>query len=150
MRAMSLWILEGPPYLTFFAVLIALLTSLVSTLANRKLIDRRLLDEFWKEVSEWQTKMEQARRTGDKKLLAKLEKDKLRIMQMRAKVSSQQLKVMSVTFIPFLVVWWLLIPYFYKTAAFIPLIGTKIDVPFFVWYIICSLFFHFLLSKIFK
>lgn len=147
---MSLWIFENPPYLTLFVILISLLISLVSTLVNRKLVDRRLLDEFWREFSDWRTKVEEAKKTGDKKLLAKLEKDRVRIMQMRAKVSAQQMKVMLITFIPFLIVWWLLIPYLNKTAAFIPLLGTRVEVPFFAWYIVCSLFFHFLFSKIFK
>lgn len=143
-------ILESPPYLTFFAALIAFLLTLTSTLTNRRFIDRQLLAEFQKEFSEWRVKMEQAKKTGDKKLMAKLKKDEVRIMQMRAKVSSQQLKVMLITFVPFMAIWWVLIPYFYKPAAFMPLFGAKIDIPFSIWYIICFFFFHLILSKIFK
>ncbi|MEM2272660.1 MAG: hypothetical protein QXX56_00395, partial [Candidatus Bathyarchaeia archaeon] len=68
----------------------------------------------------------------------------------RAKASSQQLKVTLITLVPLIAVWWLLIPYFYKPAAFIPLFGIKIDIPFFAWYVICSFFFHLMFLKIFK
>lgn len=143
-------LLEGPPYITFFVILISFILSFVSVLANNKIIDRRLVANFQREYVEWRTKLEYAKKTGDKKLMAKLEKERIRIDQMRAKVFSQQLKVMLLTFIPFFVVWWLLIPYFYKPAASIPLLGSKVDIPFIVWYAICFMFFHFALSKIFK
>ncbi|MEM1586099.1 MAG: EMC3/TMCO1 family protein [Candidatus Bathyarchaeia archaeon] len=147
---MSLGFLESQLYLAFFTVLIALALSSISTLASRKLVDRQLLADVQREISEWRAQMEIAKKTGDKKLIAKLKKQELRIMQMRAKVSAQQLKVMLVTFVPFIVVWWILMPYLYKPAAFIPLFGSKIELPFIVWYIICSFFFHTILSKIFK
>ncbi|MEM1515043.1 MAG: EMC3/TMCO1 family protein [Candidatus Bathyarchaeia archaeon] len=143
-------ILENPPYLTFLVILIALLLSLMSTLSNRKLIDRKLLAEFQKEFSEWRAKMEQAKKTGDKKIIAKLKKDEIRIMRMRAKVSSQQLRIMLITFVPFMVIWWILIPYLYRPAAYMPLLGTTIPIPFYIWYIICSTFFYFIFSRIFR
>ncbi|MEM1783491.1 MAG: EMC3/TMCO1 family protein [Candidatus Bathyarchaeia archaeon] len=147
MRETSLWMLESPPYITLFTILIALLTSLILTLINRKFIDKRLLAEFQKEYSEWRIKLEQAKKTGDKKLIAKLKKDEIRLNQMKAKVYSQQLKTTFITSILIFAIWWFLLPYLHKPAAFIPLLGDKINVPFFIWYVICSFFFHFLLSK---
>lgn len=147
---MSLGLFENPPYLTFFVVLIAFILSFVTAVFNRKIIDRQLLAEFQKEIAEWRAQMEIAKKTGDKKLMAKLKKQEVRIMQMRAKVSSQQLKVILITFVPFMVIWWLLIPYLHKAAAFIPLFGAKTNIPFFLWYVVCSFFFHIIFSKIIK
>lgn len=141
--------LEAPPSSTFFVILLALLISLATTLLNRKFVNRRLLAEWRKEMAEWRAESELARKTGDKKLMAKLKKQEVKIMQMGAKVSAQQTKASLITFIPLLVVWWALLPFLHKPAAFIPLLGTRFEVPFFLWYIICNFFFNFALSKIF-
>lgn len=140
---------EAPPYSTFFAIFLAFSISLATTLLNRKFIDRRLLAEWRKEIAEWKAESEKARKTGDKKLMAKLKKQEAKMMKITAKVSEQQLKASMVTFVPLLVIWWVLLPLLRKPAAFIPLLGAKFIMPFFIWYMICHFFFNFIISKIF-
>lgn len=138
------------PYSTFFIMFLAFASSLVTTLLNRKFVDRRLLAEWQDEIARWNAERELARKTGDKKLMAKVKKQELRIMQMRAKISSQQMKTSLLTFVPFLVIWWVLILFYEnRPVAFIPLWGS-VGLPFFFWYVICQFFFNFLLSKIFN
>ncbi len=138
------------PYSTIFIVLISFISSLVTTLLNRKFVDSRLLAEWQKEIAEWNAKRELAKKTGDKKLMAKVKKQEIRIMQIRAKISGQQMKTTLVTFVPFLILWWILIGFYGNNpVAFIPLFWNKTGIPFFFWYVICQFFFNFLLSKIF-
>jgi len=139
------------PYSTIFITFISFISSLVTTLLNRKFIDRRLLAEWQKEIAEWNAKRELAKKTGDKKLMAKVKKQEIRIMQIRAKISGQQTKTTLVTFIPFLIMWWILIGFYGNNpVAFIPLLWERTGIPFFFWYVICQFFFNFLLSKIFN
>lgn len=136
------------PYSTFFIMFLSLIISLITILLNRKFVDRRLLAEWQDEIAKWNAERELAKKTGDKKLMAKVKKQELRIMQIRAKISSQQMKVSLITFIPFLIIWWTL-TFFYgnKPVAFIPIWGS-VSLPFFAWYVICQFFFNFLFSKI--
>jgi len=140
------------PYSTFFIMFLAFISSLTVTLLNRKFTDRRLLAEWQNEIARWNAERELAKKTGDKKLMAKVKKQEIRIMQMRAKITSQQTKVMLITFIPLILIWWLL-SYFYRNipVAFMPIWGASaFSLPFFIWYVICQFFFNFLLSKIFN
>ncbi|MEM1507904.1 MAG: EMC3/TMCO1 family protein [Candidatus Bathyarchaeia archaeon] len=141
--------LLSPPISTFFVMFIAFISSLVTALINRKFIDRKMLAEWQKEISAWNAERELARKIGDKKLMAKVKKQEVRIMQIKARISMQQTKVWLITFIPFLIMWWLLI-FFYgnRPVAFMPLLGEKVEIPFFFWYIICQFFFNFLISRI--
>jgi len=139
------------PYSTIFITFLAFATSLLTTLLNRKFIDRKLLAEWQREIAEWNARRELAKKTGDKKLMAKVRKQEIRIMQIRAKISGQQMKTTLITFIPFLAMWWILIGFYGNTpVAFIPLLWGRTGIPFFFWYVICQFFFNFLLSKIFK
>jgi len=138
------------PYSTFFIMFLAFVSSLVTTLLNRKFIDRRLLAEWQSEIAKWNAEKELAKKTGDKKLMAKVKKQEVRIMQMRAKISGQQTKTTLITFIPFMLMWWLLLSFYGDTpVASMPIWGV-LNLPFFIWYIICQFFFNFLLSKIFN
>ncbi|MCD6469755.1 DUF106 domain-containing protein [Candidatus Bathyarchaeota archaeon] len=139
------------PYSTIFITLLAFLVSLITTLLNRKFIDRRLLAKWQKEIQEWNAEKELAKKTGDKKLLAKVRKREIQIMQIRAKMSKQQTKVMVVTFIPLLLMWWVLTSFYgFTPVAYMPLLGEPIEINFVYWYLICSFFFNFLLSRIFN
>ena len=139
------------PYSTIFITLLAFLVSLITTLLNRKFIDRRLLAKWQKEIQEWNAEKELAKKTGDKKLLAKVRKREIQIMQIRAKMSKQQTKVMVITFIPLLLMWWVLTSFYgFTPVAYMPLLGEPIEINFVYWYLICSFFFNFLLSRIFN
>ncbi|MEM2913190.1 MAG: EMC3/TMCO1 family protein [Candidatus Bathyarchaeia archaeon] len=139
------------PYSTIFIMLLAFAISLVTMLLNRKFVDRRLISEWQKEIEKWNAEKELAKRTGDKKLMARVKKHEVQIMQMRAKISGQQTKTTLVTFVPLLVMWWAL-TYFYglEPVAFIPLLWQKTPLSFFYWYLVCSLFFNFVLSRVFN
>lgn len=93
------------------------------------------------EIRAWTADSKKAQRAGDKKLLAKVQKQKSRIMQLQGKVFKQSLKPMLVYFIPFMLLWQLfLIPLFgVGTMAYFPgLSGGYIELPLFMWYLICS------------
>ncbi len=103
------------------------------------------MNTWQREIRAWTADSKKAQRTGDKKLLAKVQKQKSRIMQLQGKVFKQSLKPMLVYFIPFMLLWQLfLIPEFgggiiaYFPAA--PVLGFSdpIPLPLFMWYLICS------------
>lgn len=147
---MVLELLEAVPYSTFFAIFLASAQAFATTLLNSRIVDRRLLAELRRELAEWSAEMELAKKSGDKKLMAKLKKHEVRIMQIRNKISSQQMKVMVITVIPIMLIWWMLTPILAKPSAYISLFGARTEIPFFFWFLICSFFFNFIFSKIFN
>ncbi|MEM2431649.1 MAG: EMC3/TMCO1 family protein [Candidatus Bathyarchaeia archaeon] len=139
------------PYSTLFITFLAFIHSLTTILLNRKFIDRRLFSEWQKEIAEWSSERELAKKTGDKKLMAKVKKQELRIMQIRSKMSKQQTKSSLIMMISFMIIWWLLIFFYGNTpVAYIPLFWSRVGIPFVFWYPVCHFFFNFVLSKIFN
>jgi len=145
------WLLNSPSS-TFFTLALALAISLTTTLLNRKFIDREQMAVWKRELDKWNAERNLARKTGDKKLLAKVKKQEPRILQIQSKMFSQQMKTSLVTFIPLIIIWQVLIGFFQTIpVARLPGIytGQTIDLPFFWWYMICSFFTGTLLSRIF-
>ena len=139
-----------PPSISI--LLISMLVSFITSLANRLLINREQLNAWRREVREWTSDFNKARRTDDKKLLAKVQKQQPRIMQIQKKMAWQSMKVFPISTVVVLVVWWLvLIPtYGQITVAYLPWFGED---PFllnlFLWYLLCSFLFGALFSRAF-
>ena len=145
------WLLTSPSS-TFFTIVLALTVSLATNLLNRKFVDREQMMAWQSEIKRWNTDRNLAKKTGDKKLSAKVKKQQPRILQMQSKMTSQQMKTSLITFVPLIIMWQVLMGFFQATpVARLPgvYIGELIELPFFYWYIICSFFMSTLLSRIF-
>jgi uncharacterized membrane protein (DUF106 family) len=84
-------------------------------------------------------------RANDKKTVEKLKKKDAQINRMQMKMSKPQLLLFPIGFV-YLIIWYLfLIPaYGANAVAIVPGIG---GIPVFYWYMICSLAFGTLISK---
>ncbi|MFQ6095518.1 MAG: EMC3/TMCO1 family protein [Candidatus Bathyarchaeia archaeon] len=145
------WLLN-PPASTFFTVALASAISLVTTILNRKFVDWKQITAWKREIDKWNAERRLAKKTGDKKLLAKVKKQEPRMLQMQSKMFSQQMKTSMVTFIPLIIIWQVLMGFFQSfPVARLPgiYVGEFIEIPFFYWYMICSFFTHTILSKVF-
>lgn len=134
-------------------LLLSMLVSFIIVLANRLLINREQLNAWRREIAEWTSEFNKARRASDKRLLAKLQKQQPRIMQLQSKVFFQSLKVWPVSLATVIIVWYVLIPRIpniQTSFAIIPgLFGANISIPMFWWYMICSFMFGALFSYAF-
>jgi len=141
------------PYSTLFTFGLAFLISLFTTLLNRKFIDKEKFAKWREEINRWNADKNLAKRTADKRLMAKVKKQEPRILQMQSKMSFQQMKVFLITFIPLLIVWQVLIGFFANKppVAYIPLLPENgpYGLPFFIWYLISNFFANTLLSRVF-
>ena len=62
------------PVSTMFILLLSMALSLITALANRLLTNQDQLKAWRREVAEWTAEFNKARKSGDKKLLAKVKK----------------------------------------------------------------------------
>ena len=139
------------PYSTIFILLLALLLTFVTSLANRLLTNKEKMAAWRKETSEWQKEFNTARKSGDKKALEKATRKQKQIMQIQSKMFTQQMKVSLIFIVPFFLFWtWLnglyTIGGTVASVAFLPGFG---PIPVFYWYLICSLTFGALFTRIF-
>ena len=141
------WLLmPRPPGGTIFILLLALCLSFITTLVNRLLANPKQQREWRKEISEYNSQLLKARKADDKKLLAKLKKQESRIMQLQTKMFWQSMKVSLIFFVPFLIIWQLLIGIFgVAPLVFVPGIG---PLSVFLWYFLCSMMFSVLFSRL--
>ncbi len=130
-----------------------MLLSLITSLANRFLINQDELRASRKEVADWTSEFRKATKSGDKRLLAKLNKQQPRILQLQKKMSWQSMKVSFIFMIPFFLLWYLFLFPLYsgvEAVAYIPGIPGFWEgkLPLFLWYLFCSFLFGTLWSRL--
>lgn len=129
-------------------LLFSLGLSFLTTLVNRLLTNPEQQNAWRREIAEWTSQFNKARREGDKKLLAQLQKQQKRIMQLQSKMFTHSMKVSLIFFIPFLLIWQLLMGiYRGNPVVYIPGVGW---LTVFFWYFLCSMFFSTIFSRIFN
>ena len=141
------------PYATLIIMLIAIGVSFLNMTLNRLLINRMVgwneYRSIQREVAEHRSQMMQATRNNDKKLLDKLKKKDAQMKTLQVKMSKPQLLLFPMTFI-YLIIWPMLQGFYVvnnvpQSVIYLPGFGGQ---QFFVWYLLCSLFFGTLASKI--
>jgi uncharacterized membrane protein (DUF106 family) len=96
------------PQATFFTLGIAILLGLMSSTAAKLLVDYDMVRNVTKEFQAWKKEMDAAKKANDNQTLNKLMKKQQGMMKLQSKASMEQFKVTAVTFVPFLLLWYLL------------------------------------------
>lgn len=127
------------PNSTLFILLLSMSLSLLTALANKLLTNREQLNSWRKEVARWTEDSKEAKKSGDKKLLAKVKRKEKHILSLQSKMMWQSMKVSLLFMIPFFLIWQLLIGFYGDaTVAKIPWIDGIWELPLFYWYLLCS------------
>ena len=130
------------PQSTLLTVCVAFALSLISATVAKLVVNYDMIRSATQEFQHWKSQLDAARKKNDEKEVAKLMRLQQSVMKKQSRASMEQFKVMAVTYVPFLIIWYLLNTVFYgKVVAIapfpIPIAGTNL--PFIVWYLICSL-----------
>ncbi len=143
------------PGATVSILLIAMALSFAISLTNRLLTNKKKVDEMKREIAAWTSEFNKARKSGDKKLLAKVQKQQPAILKLQSKMMWQSMKVFLIFSIPIFFMWQMLSGFYQNNAvAYIPLstiLGFNVggQLSFFYWYLLCSYLFGFLFSRVF-
>jgi uncharacterized membrane protein (DUF106 family) len=100
----------------------------------------------------WRKEMDKARKANDNQTLSKLMKKQQAMTKLQARASMEQFKVTAVTFVPFLVLWYLLNAVFgHQIVAIspwpLPFVGTQLN--FVSWYFLSSFAVNFPMMRLF-
>ena len=126
--------------------------ALISSTAAKVLVDYDMVRSTMKEVQAWQKELNAAKKAKDEQTTSKLMKKSQAMMKQQSRASMEQMKVTAVTFVPFLLIWYLLNAVLgSNTVAFapfpLPIMGTSLR--FFYWYLLCSFSVNLPLMRIF-
>jgi uncharacterized membrane protein (DUF106 family) len=140
------------PLATVVVMLVAVAVSFLNMSINRLLITRicgwKEYKAMQKETSEYRSQLMKAMRANDTKLIEKLKKKESQINNMQSKMMKPSMIMLPLSFI-YLLIWWLfLIPTFgANPVAVVPGIAPT-GIPVIYWYMVCSVFFGTLASRI--
>ena len=135
---------------TIAALLVAIGLTFVTSLANRLLTNKEQREAWRREISAWNEEFKKARKSGDKKLLAKVQKQQPRIMKLQSKMAWQSMKVSLIFFVPILLLWQFLIGYYGGgVIAHLPWFDGTLQLTIVWWYPLCSLTCGVLFSHLF-
>lgn len=122
------------PVLT--VLVIAFIVSLISTVANKLLVDQDEMNEIQKKSKDFQKRLRDAQKRGDGKELAKLQAEQTEMMKNQSKMMTNSFKPMIVTMVPILLIFW------WMRASVIS--GLIVQMPPSVYYISLTPIWHFI------
>lgn len=105
------------PTSTFIIIVSAFLLSLMTSSANRFLVNYKMVMSSRREFGAWQQALRKARKDGDEKQVDKLMKRQTAVMKMQTRANLEQMKTTAITFVPLLLVYRVLLDAFPLSAA---------------------------------
>ena len=147
------------PALTVFIV--AFIVSLITTIANKYLVDQDQLNEQQAKMKAFQKELREAQKRGDGKEVARLQAQQAEMMGDQTAMMTNQFKPMLVTFVPIILIFfWMRASAIHNLVIILPtsvywltltpvwhaigsvLYGGKATIPYgigwLLWYMICT------------
>ena len=107
------------PILTI--LIISFIVSLVTTIANKYLVDQKELAKNQKEMKEFQAEFKKVQQSGNEKEMKKMQAKQAEMMQKNSKMMTQQFKPMIATMVPILLVfYWMRFSAVSQTVVILP------------------------------
>lgn len=142
-------------------LVIAFIVSLITTVANKYLVDQDEVNEHQAKMKDLNKRMREAQKKGDGKELAKIQAEQTEMMKGQTAMMSNQFKPMIVTFVPIILIFfWMRSSAIHNLVIILPqtvywitltplwhalgsvLYGGKATIPYgigwLLWYMICT------------
>jgi uncharacterized membrane protein (DUF106 family) len=142
-------------------LIIAFIVSLITTIANKYLVDQDELNEQQAKMNEFRSKLREAQKKGDGKEIAKLQAQQAEMMGDQTAMMTNQFKPMIVTFVPIILIFfWMRTSAIHNLVIILPktvywvtltpiwhvigsvLYGGQATIPYgigwLLWYMICT------------
>lgn len=142
-------------------LIIAFIVSLITTVANKYLVDQDALNERQKSMQEFNKELRDAQKRGDGKKMAELQAKQAEMMKDQTDMMTDQFKPMIVTFVPIILIFfWMRTSAIHNLVIILPktvywvtltpiwhvigsvLYGGQATIPYgigwLLWYMICT------------
>lgn len=150
------------PTSTLVVIAVAFLLSLLTTSANRFLVDYKMITSSRREYMAYTKALNKAMKEGDEKQVDKLMKRKAAMTKMSMRATGEQMKTTAITFVPLLLIYNVILAVFGSRAValspvYIPGAAFSTDIiktgaavlSVLYWYFLCSFVVSVPLSRIF-
>jgi len=147
------------PEATLFTIGLAALLALTSSTAAKLLVDYDMVKTSMREFQAWRKQLDAAKKANDNQTVSKLMKKQQAMTKAQAKASMEQFKVTVVTFVPFLLLWYIMqavmsvpggVVYVAYSPFPLPLIGGDgMKMVFWQWYFLSSFGINFPMMRLF-
>ena len=117
-------------------LIIAFFVSLITTIANKYLVDQDEMNEIQARNKAFQKELREAQKRGDGKKIAELQAKQTEMMQDQSKMMTSQFKPMIVTFVPIILI------FFWMRSSAIS--GLVVILPPSVYWVTLTPFWHFI------
>ena len=117
-------------------LIIAFIVSLITTIANKYLVDQDEMNAIQERNKAFQKELRDAQKRGDGKKIAELQARQTEMMQEQTAMMSNQFKPMIVTFVPILLIF-----FWMRTSA---ISGLVVHLPVTVYWITLTPVWHFI------
>lgn len=87
-------------------LIIAFIVSLITTIANKYLVDQDEMNEHQAKMKDLNKRLREAQKRGDGKELAKIQAEQTELMKDQTAMMSNQFKPMIVTFVPIILIFF--------------------------------------------
>jgi len=102
---------------TLVIIAAALLLSLMTSSANRFLVNYKMVTSYRREYMSWTQAVRKAKKDGDEKQLDKLLRKQSAMVKMSTRANLEQMKTTAITFVPLLLLYRVLFSAFPSTTA---------------------------------
>ncbi len=116
-------------------LIIAFIVSLITTIANKYLVDQDEMNEIQERNKDFQKELRDAQKRGDGKKIAELQARQTEMMQDQSKMMTNSFKPMIVTFVPIILIFWM------RTSV---ISGLVVILPPSVYWVTLTPFWHFI------
>ena len=117
-------------------LIIAFIVSLITTIANKYLVDQDEMNEIQARNKAFQKELREAQKRGDGKKIAELQAKQTEMMQDQSKMMTNSFKPMIVTFVPIILIF-----FWMRTSA---ISGLVVILPPSVYWVTLTPFWHFI------
>ena len=119
-------------------LIIAFIVSLITTIANKYLVDQEEMNEIQARSKKLTSELREAQKKGDGKKIAELQARQTEMMKDQSAMMSNQFKPMIVTFVPIILIF-----FWMRTSA---ISGLVVHLPVTVYWITLTPVWHFIVS----
>ncbi len=117
---------------------IAVVISIISAIVNKKVTNQKRMKEIKSKVSDFQKRYNEAKKSGDKELIASMEKEQKEVMALSMEMMTGSFKPMLYTFLPIILIFFLLNQRYAGQNAVVtlPVLGT---LGWYWWYFLVAI-----------
>ena len=153
LTALDLGFLQQTPASTLFILALSTAISLVTSVANRMVMD---LDEYkrWTvESHHLRQELMEAMRSGNQRRISRAQKRQQQLLKTQQKMTMDRMKLMLFFFVPFIIIWQVLnkflsgVEYLALLPFKVPFIAPQGTLSVSTWYIICSVSTNIVISR---